>query len=637
MGIKIRNLFLIYFIFAISNSQDNDFVSYKKGIALYNEGKYSKASGIFYSLKEKKTQNGFKNISTIFLAKSLTSLGNDNESIKILENYRKNNNEFLDEAYLTLSINYYHLSEFSESIDFLNRFIENQSSKSNKMIYEELLNDIICNQITFNEVEQEIKKYKETGIFSALNFYKAKKYFLINQFSFLEEFLKNKNNEKNYLTLAQEYLKNQYQNEAKFAIFLPLFLKNDSILIDKTISNEILEGAIFAAEEKNKTLKNKIKLEIIDTEHKPSKVASDLQKFADDKNIFGILGPVFSDETKILGAMASKRKIPLISPTASDTGIAKNNKYVFQLNPDLETRGKIAAKFAIEKLNLETFAIFAPSNLQQKIISDAFANEIISNNKIIVADVRYPKNTVDLRYYLNLLRKNGIIYQSEYFINTKSNQKNNDLVKKLKTLNLNDETISKLISDANQISLSSIFKNKTKLIADSIKIPLIKKQNNLDSLEYPIKSIDAVFIPINLSKEISGIISQFKLYNIETIFIGSAEWYNEEILEQNIDEINDLYFTTNHFKNDDDLILLNNLKKKINHAPTQNNLIGYNMIEFISENMDFIKTKEDFYNHLLKGINFKGKFYDVKIDESRRNQKMKIVRFNKDGFKKIDF
>ena len=240
-------------------------------------------------------------------------------------------------------------------------------------------------------------------------------------------------------------------------MFLPLFLKGDSLGRGKKIATEILEGIELANKHFNQNAKIKIELVIRDTERKPVKVAGELQKLVDDKNVFGILGPIFSDETIILGSLANTRGIPLISPTATDTGIASKNKFVFQLNPDLLTRGKIIAQYAIQKLKLSTFAILAPSTPQQNIIANGFSNEIQNLGGRIVADVRYPKSSTDLRYFINTIRKSGNVLQSDYKINLNAKLKPNEIENKLKLVGVTSENISKVLNKTNQLPLSKIF------------------------------------------------------------------------------------------------------------------------------------------------------------------------------------
>ncbi|MBN1278148.1 MAG: ABC transporter substrate-binding protein [Chlorobiaceae bacterium] len=62
-----------------------------------------------------------------------------------------------------------------------------------------------------------------------------------------------------------------------------------------------------------------------------------------------LLGPIFSNETLEASQVAKQKKIPLISPTATDRTISSGNSWSFQLNPTHEERGRIAARELLKK------------------------------------------------------------------------------------------------------------------------------------------------------------------------------------------------------------------------------------------------------------------------------------------------
>ena len=637
MGIIIK-YFFYFLIFGLIDNISAQTINDKKidkGFTEYSNGNYSIASSIFYSIANKKNEKELSQVATIMLAKTQTALGNNNESIVILTKYLKNNSKYLEDAYLILAINFYHLNKFTESISWLESVIKIAAEEKNISMANLLLENVICENISFTEVEILKDKYSKKNFLDYLNFYEAKKYYLIGDkkraLELFEEIIDDSEN-KNLIIKSKEIIYS-IENIAtiKFGVFLPLFLKGDSLGRGKKIATEILEGIELANKHFNQNAKIKIELVIRDTERKPVKVAGELQKLVDDKNVFGILGPIFSDETIILGSLANTRGIPLISPTATDTGIASKNKFVFQLNPDLLTRGKIIAQYAIQKLKLSTFAILAPSTPQQNIIANGFSNEIQNLGGRIVADVRYPKSSTDLRYFINTIRKSGNVLQSDYKINLNAKLKPNEIENKLKLVGVTSENISKVLNKTNQLPLSKIFGKNTKNISDSLKIPLLKISNSLDSLEYPINSIDAIFLPITNSKEIAVVTSQLKLYNIETILLGTQEWNAPEILEENSNNISTLYFIQDRLKDDSD-VETKFYKKyfdELKHYPTENNLIGYNSMNFINGIIESgALSREEFKIKLDNSADYKGVGLNINLNQNRINSSMKILKFS---------
>ena len=153
----------------------------------------------------------------------------------------------------------------------------------------------------------------------------------------------------------------------------------------------------------------------------------------------------------------------------------------------------------------------------------------------------------------------------------------------------------------------------------------------MDSLEYPINSIDAIFLPITNSKEIAVVTSQLKLYNIETILLGTQEWNAPEILEENSNNISTLYFIQDRLKDDSD-VETKFYKKyfdELKHYPTENNLIGYNSMNFINGIIESgALSREEFKIKLDNSADYKGVGLNINLNQNRINSSMKILKFS---------
>ena len=67
-----------------------------------------------------------------------------------------------------------------------------------------------------------------------------------------------------------------------------------------------------------------------------------------------VVGPLFSDEALGAGAGAEAVGVPLVVPLATDDRVAAGRRFVFQINPPLSERGTILARFAKNRLRLDT-------------------------------------------------------------------------------------------------------------------------------------------------------------------------------------------------------------------------------------------------------------------------------------------
>ena len=81
-------------------------------------------------------------------------------------------------------------------------------------------------------------------------------------------------------------------------------------------------------------------------------------------------------------------------------------------------------------------------------------------------------------------------------------------------------------------SVISLFGINGKRIADSLKIPTKIEPAKYDSLQYPVTTLDAIFIPIAGSEEIPVVSSQLKYYNIQAQFLGTGDWNDLNELDQ---------------------------------------------------------------------------------------------------------
>jgi branched-chain amino acid transport system substrate-binding protein len=85
------------------------------------------------------------------------------------------------------------------------------------------------------------------------------------------------------------------------------------------------DGAKMAIKEYNdKNPKVKIELVEYDSQGKPDQATPLVQKAINTDKIVGLIGPAFSGESKAVGAILEQGKIPSVSPSATNPGLAKN-------------------------------------------------------------------------------------------------------------------------------------------------------------------------------------------------------------------------------------------------------------------------------------------------------------------------
>lgn len=119
-----------------------------------------------------------------------------------------------------------------------------------------------------------------------------------------------------------------------------------------------------------------------DTEGDENKVEKAINELVIKENIIAILGPVFLQESVKAAYIANKYKIPIIILSRKDD-ITEQGVYIFRNCLTNKIQATYLAKYAIENLKYEKFAIIYPNNNYGVELTNYFWDEIERNNKEI--------------------------------------------------------------------------------------------------------------------------------------------------------------------------------------------------------------------------------------------------------------
>lgn len=89
-----------------------------------------------------------------------------------------------------------------------------------------------------------------------------------------------------------------------------------------------------------------------------------------------LIGPLFSAEAVEAARAAKSAKIPLVTPTATDSRITDNNPWCFQLNPTHEERGRIAARELLKTSKPAAAAAIAEKSPYLEEMAKGFLDEL---------------------------------------------------------------------------------------------------------------------------------------------------------------------------------------------------------------------------------------------------------------------
>lgn len=132
-----------------------------------------------------------------------------------------------------------------------------------------------------------------------------------------------------------------------------------------------------------------------------------VQAAALDPNVVAIIGDLTSRTTVPAAAVANALQTPLVTPTASEDGIASIGACVFQINATPGAQGRKIAESAYER-GLRTFAILASVDSYGKHLAEAFAGRVDALGGKIVARQWYSPGTTDFQGQIQRIREVGM-------------------------------------------------------------------------------------------------------------------------------------------------------------------------------------------------------------------------------------
>ncbi len=202
-----------------------------------------------------------------------------------------------------------------------------------------------------------------------------------------------------------------------FSLLTSCTKKSDEILIgeygslsgnDATFGTSTNKGIRLAIDEinaKGGINGKKIKLITYDNESDAGKSAAVVTRLITQDNVLAVIGEVASSRTKAAAPIAQEHKIPMITPSSTNTEITKIGDHIFRICFIDPFQGYVMAKFATENLKAKKLAILRDVKNDYSVeLSNVFADNIKKMGGEIVADLSYQANDIDFKAQLTQIR-----------------------------------------------------------------------------------------------------------------------------------------------------------------------------------------------------------------------------------------
>ncbi len=376
----------------------------------------------------------------------------------------------------------------------------------------------------------------------------------------------------------------------------------------------LLSGIQYALKTNPAARETEIELIVKDSHDDMLATIDDIQSLLAQENLVAIIGEIESDKTAVIGALAQTRLVPVLAPTATESGLTASLPNIIQMNPDVSLRGEIIAEYAINHLNLHSFAILAPADQYGKNISDSFAQTVDQLNGTIIAETWYYEGATDLRDQFKYLRKLGL----------------KRLDRDSLAMTLPGLSLAQIDSAINKMETMRQFTTDRR---DGI-------PKFADSTAIPVTSIDAIFLPV-YSDIIPYLAPQFALYNIRCQLLGGDYWNDEETLDNNANYLTGTIFCSDYFAeetNETFQRFRNQFRLDTGTTPGKMEIFGFDTMNFLLQGIRAgVNQPEELLHNLEQRKEFEGLLHSYNFDRKPRvNSFLNILKYQNNTITKLE-
>ncbi len=350
------------------------------------------------------------------------------------------------------------------------------------------------------------------------------------------------------------------------------------------LGNYMIQGILLYAD----SLKNKAQLQVIDDHADPATALKKVKQALVQDSVVAVIGPLLSAGAATVAAWMSERtpQIPLITPTATDDGIAEMGRNIFQLNVSSTRLASSIAEYAIDCLKINEFAIMAPHGDYGSLMAAEFQRAVERKGGVILATKNYVEGLPDYQNEFKLLRDRKLTLDTRRMNMSKGNS-----------------------------NVSAILKRDSWL-ADS-------------TLTFP-----AIFIP-STNPAGAGLMASQVAFNKLRVgnLLGSSGWYGREFLLNAKNQAEGSVFSTAFLSSgeDDSKTFADKFKDKWQRSPDENKVAGlsYDAVRIIGSVLPNSKSLPD---AILQRKEFNGIYGKISFTPSGANENVGLISVEQGKF-----
>lgn len=166
-------------------------------------------------------------------------------------------------------------------------------------------------------------------------------------------------------------------------------------------------------------VKNKpMKLIVEDNKSSPNETTTKVQGLIDRSKVIAILGEVASSRSLPGAIIANKSKIPMITPSSTNSEVTKGKDFVFRVCFIDEFQGRMGAEFCVNKLGKKKVGLmYAEDDLYSNGLATEFKKGVGEFGGQVVFEKKFSQNEMNFTTFAKEIKPSGaeIIYAPIYY------------------------------------------------------------------------------------------------------------------------------------------------------------------------------------------------------------------------------
>ena len=324
-----------------------------------------------------------------------------------------------------------------------------------------------------------------------------------------------------------------------------------------------------------------------------------------DRSIIAAMGPI--SNRSAIAAAGLLGSLPILISRTDLPNLPQTSEDIFLLSPSLEIQARFSARYLVNHLQLENIAVIAPGDDEDRAQADFFLDELHQLGIDPVAVEWYHGKPENISRQFKVLRKTawGLIPEEDP----------------------NQDALNLVID-----SLDALFDVD---VTDFFKLPEeseVEPMNRKDSSKVVLETIDAIYLPIK-KNDLAFVGTQLPLYNLKTLLVGNENWYDLEVLNQDV--------IGPHVQG---LSILSSSRPTVGMSKNAKldaaYSMGYDQGKFVNTiTHQSSGMRRMFKDHLRRGLRFIGKSTVIQLSGRNRNenQLVQVLVYDRSRIKTIGF